>query len=87
MRFKRLQGVFEIGAEGGEQAVQGGSRKAVDDGAVGEGDARVKAGGEQGTSFAECAGTSNGWPRRDNSRRALSPECGRLRGRLSGVDR
>ena len=45
MRFKRLQGVFEIAAEGGEQPVAGGSRQAVDGGALRKANTRLKAGG------------------------------------------
>ena len=48
MRFEGLKGAFEIGAEGGEQPVQGGqggARQALDRGAVREADTRLKAGG------------------------------------------
>ena len=59
-RICGCQGAFEIGAEGGEQAVQGATgvaHQALDDGAVGKGHARLQArGAVQGVDGGEQVG-------------------------------
>lgn len=71
--------MFEIGAEGGEQPVQGGasvSHQAVDGGAVREGDTRVKAGGEQVPSRGPA---SPSVPEQVTGGRGVIIPCGRSR--------